>query len=166
MIKTILVPTQALVHRKDFDFHNCVFNLDNAGIEMNKPEEALWTSEYREPWDGIPWLKWCDDWDFWMERGEVLYKITPKKNLKVAEINTADDYRNIAGNSFIDYHGLKKQGFDGLHFTQRAALLGQKFSLGVSSLCDLLYAISYESTVWFNADWIEKIEKTDWRRPK
>lgn len=147
---------QALVHNEDFDLSKVCFDLETTFI--NKPDKALWTSDWNNNINEIAWIQWADWEDFRIK--DVLYKIIPKRNVKVYEVTTRSDYYakdlpKTIQQSKIDYFKLQELGFDGFRVTQAGSWLGHNFTNGVLQL----NGFDCESTVWFNIDWIKSIER-------
>lgn len=147
---------QALVHNEDFDLSKVCFDLKTNFV--NKPNKALWTSDWNDNINEIAWIQWADWEDFPIK--DILYKIIPKRNVKVYEVTTCSDYYakdlpKTIQHSKIDYFKLQELGFDGFRVTQAGACLGHSSTNGVLQLS----VFDCESTVWFNIDWIKSIER-------
>lgn len=143
------------------DFSKFVFNMKNTFI--NKPSEALWSSsliyhpnldDYNniEQFPVSDWLIWCVMEDFRIY--EHTFIVYPKPNLKVFELDDNNmsqlPLNDRTEQGFIDFVKLKLQGYDGFHLT-RKMLYRYKY--------EMFSAWDVESTVWFNALWIDSIEE-------
>jgi hypothetical protein len=153
-----------------FSIDRCMFNLHPRGV--NKPQRALWTCTYTDNLSEIGWLEWCYyNQPDWIQN--ELYLITPKKEVKVYEITTLEDYKSdeliklpnndIFTSQYIDYEAMADKGYDGIHFSTYAASLGHAFTLfsddeSTMNISMALNPIDCESTVWFNTDWISSVE--------
>jgi hypothetical protein len=129
------------------------FNLFTNGV--NKPTRAIWTSEYDEDLNNVGWIEWCK-WNEPQWLDGYLYMIYPKPDIKVYEINDVDDYTSSElikidrpGMLYIDYQAMADKGYDGIHFTINAAMIGH--TSGDYSM--ELYCIDCESTVWLTKNW-------------
>jgi len=162
IIKNISI--QAMLHVINFDMKNAATILENIHLR-NKPEKALWTSTWKEPIEEIGWIKWSIREDFSMPGHNTLYKVYPKKNLKIYEIDKLEDYLSSDLPKFlfldyylIDYKKLKEEGYDAVHFTDNGAYLGHNFNIDWN-IMTVLNGIDCESTVWLNNHQIDHIEK-------
>jgi hypothetical protein len=138
------------------------FNLFTNGV--NKPTRAIWTSEYDEDLNNVGWIEWCK-WNKpeWLDG--YLYMIYPKPGIKVYEINDVDDYTSSElvkldrpGMLYIDYQAMADKGYDGIHFTFAASLLGHSFMDIPINITTALNPIDCESTVWFNMNWVDRVD--------
>ncbi len=78
------MPIQSVVFGPDFDPSKAKFNLQTAF--NNKPFKAMWTSTFNPNVREIAWIKWN------LEEGasmlkSCLYRLVPKKHLKVYELS-------------------------------------------------------------------------------
>ena len=150
-----------------FDINKCEFDLSPRGA--NKPSRALWTSTYKDNPSNIGWIEWCYyNMPNWIE--DELYLLIPKPETNVYEINTIDDYLSeeliklsVYDNPMgplINYQAMCNKGYDGIHFSSRAAALGHSFMFDDKLTWDVslaLNAIDCESTVWFNTNWVSSV---------
>ena len=172
------IPPQALVHISNLDISKAVFDLAIQSVN-NKPKQALWTSDWKDNILVQGWINWnCFVYEGYSKNAlleECLYKVYPKKEVKVFELATLEDLEKMPKidikevfndedvdfispfySKFFNYQALKDQGYDGFHITAEAA--SHHSSLGLSSL---LYNFDCESSVWFHLDWIDHIELAD-----
>lgn len=168
---------QILNREDEFNPERIYIRLENTEVN-NKPIRALWTSSIIKE-DGLitsGWLEWCDENR--SDRIKIeknTYVFTPKDNLKIYTIDSVEDYANeelskFAYNPFndgysytpyqtmpellhvykyIDYQAMADKGYDGIHFTINAAMIGH--ASGDYSM--ELYCIDCESTVWLTKNW-------------
>lgn len=169
------IPIQALMHSKDFSIDHVQFDLSKGGTKKlkfpenlfhYKPKEALYTSNYVEPIDNIPWLKyltWQANGSACLRNRDCLYKITPKKNRKVYEVGCLNDYADMPLNKkfYPRFKELQRMGFDGIHICgdARKALYGNRRYTPnfYNSFVEFHIAYGCDTWVWFNTDWIEDI---------
>jgi hypothetical protein len=57
--------------------------------------------------------------------------------------------------NYIDYQAMADKGYDGIHFTMNAAMIGHAFGWDYSME---LYCIDCESTVWLTKNWWKDYE--------
>ena len=151
-----------------FSIDKCWFNLLPNGV--NKPRHGLWTSTFKDNPSDIGWIEWCYyNMPEWIQ--DELYMIIPKSSANVYEINDIDDYlsdeliklpedENVFLKSQINYQAMANKGYDGIHFSERAAALGHSFGFDDKLTWDVslsLNSVDCESTVWFNTDWISSV---------
>lgn len=167
------MPIQSVVFGPDFDPSKARFNLKTAF--NNKPEKAMWTSTFNPDVRKIEWIRWNLDEGTTMLKS-CLYRLIPKKNLKVYEIDTVADWLSrrlpkiespsmlkefffgpALNAGYIDFEVLNKRGYDGVHFTSNAAALGHNCEIDRKIML-ALNSYDVESTVWFNTSWIDKVE--------
>ena len=171
------IPPQALVHINNLDIKQAVFNLTINSIN-NKPKQALWTSNWKDNILESGWIHWnCFVYEGYSKNAlleNCLYKVYPKKEVKVFELATLEDLEKMPKvdaqkafdgedeeyippfySNFFNYKALKDQGYDGFHITAEAA---NHSGLGLNRL---LYNFDCESSVWFHLDWIDYIETID-----
>lgn len=167
------MPIQSVVFGPDFSLDKVEFDLHTSDI--NKPKRAMWTSSYDPEWKSIGWIAWnlAEQTDMLKD---CLYRIVPKKRVKVYEIDTVEDWlsarlpkiekRNpiqrflfgrLTTEGFIDFVDLAKRGYDGVHVTHQGAMIGHDFSANREAQRSL-YSYDCESTVWFNTNWIKSVE--------
>jgi hypothetical protein len=149
-----------------FSIDKCWFNLETNGV--NKPRHGLWTSTLKDNPADIGWIEWAY-YNMPKKIQNELYMLIPKPSANVYEIDSIDDYLSdelvkLPGDMFIkyyiDYLGMRKKGYDGIHFTERAAALGHSFGFDdvlTWNVSLALNSIDCESTVWFNTDWISSV---------
>lgn len=167
------MPIQSVVFGPDFDPSKARFDLQTAF--NNKPEKAMWTSTFNPDVRKIAWISWNLREDAGMLKS-CLYRLIPKKSLKVYEIDTVADWLSrrlpkiespsmlkefffgpAFNEGYIDFETLKKRGYDGVHITSNAASLGHNFDIDHKIML-ALSCYDVESTVWFNTTWIDKVE--------
>lgn len=141
------INTQLLIHSSDFCISKVKFNFTNS---LNKPYKALWTSTLIDT-NSSSWDLWCQINEFNVKNHRIKYKIIPKDNLKIFEINNEEDlnflpkiYDPIFNKNVIDFNIIAKL-FDGIHC--------------INYILPQLYGWDCESTVWFNTNWIKSIER-------
>ena len=171
---------QIIMHCKEFDPNKAEFDL-TPGI-TGKPAKAMWSSTMEDPLIETGWLEWSYYEDFFVDGHKSVFKVVPKKDVKVLTINSKDDidkYLPLIENRFqqiyFDYTKLAKE-YDGINFTLGAISLGKTSYPGFGIpmwLYMTLNALDCESTVWFNNKWIESytyigeikdIFKKEWKR--
>jgi len=141
------INTQLLIHSSDFCISKVKFNFVNS---LNKPYKALWTSTLIDT-NSSQWDLWCQINEFNIKNHKIKYKIIPKNNLKVFEINNEEDLNSLPkqfdsflGKYMINFNKVSKL-FDGIHC--------------IDYTLPQLYGWDCESTVWFNTNWIKSIER-------
>lgn len=169
------VPIQALLHVQNFQLRNVEFDLERhikekayCSVIHCKPKRALWTSDYVEPIEEIPWVAHLGRYSSakfaQVYMGRWLYKIYPKQNVRVFEIRNFKDYLELPLSIVkkrIRYKKLKRLGYDGIHFLGDARK-NSKFSKNnkteYHAFNDTMIAVDCDSYVWFNTKWIDRIE--------
>lgn len=162
---------QLMTHNRDFKLYKVDFDLES--IFINKPNEALWTSSLDKDNKYMSaWIEWASYEDFILK--ECLYKIVPKKDIRIFEIDGIDDLVEISteripdddvfGSFYqIDFRDLKHKGFDGVHLTTKGNLQLHNPPLHRIMIGNKLRTIvgvngwDCESSVWFNTEWIDDI---------
>ena len=179
------IPKQAMVHSEHFNINGVVFDLEQRGI--NKPYKALWTSTWNDVVDEIPWIAWCKSENFTIRDHIRLYQIIPKRNLKILNIDTPEDYMSddlirIGSDEtddcirpdfwnddyeyslYISYKEMKNRGFDGIHFSKNIISISHEFkmyeTINGSYNPWVLNCMDCESSIWFNTNWIDKVIDT------
>ena len=99
-----------------------------------------------------------------------IYLISPKDTAKVYEIKNINDYLCLPkhiiplGNQstveVLDFQAINDRGFDGIHLTNLALQDTSLMDMDIEKDNDngRLTFWDIESTVWFNIQWIEKID--------
>jgi hypothetical protein len=177
-----IVPTlqPQLIFKENFDPSKADFDLSASVV--NKPNMALWTSTLISK-KSSAWDKWCkDNWYPRCKGKPEKYILRPKDNLKIVEIDNDDDFKDLPTISLLDYlykdsdkafdekdsilnfsrmidfEKLANDGHDGIHLTERGATIyhtnynSDEYTMNFNSW-------DAESTVWFNANWIDSIVK-------
>ena len=140
---------QALIYDKDFDLKKCQFDL--TPHFNGKPKKALWTSSYIDEESISSWYIWCCMEDF--ELKNCLYLIEPKSEIKVLELNNAEDLLDLPtvrvfNQVTLDFERIIKEGLWSIKDLSIYYL-----NLVFSSF----WGRDCESTAWFNVDWINRI---------
>ena len=147
-----------------FDVNKVIINLTN--IEgINKPMTAYWTSSVIKEEEGYlssDWVNFCVG-DYYAEKlvRPIKYIFVPKKELKIYEIDSVEDYLSskllkldksslgfsVSRQVLIDYEGMRKAGWDGIHFTSNGARLGHNWrdETITEEVRDALYCIDVET---------------------
>ena len=110
----------------------------------------MWTSTLINT-NSSQWELWYQINEFNVDKYKIKYKIIPKDNLKIFEINNQEDLNFLPkqfdcflDKNVIDFNIIAKL-FDGIHC--------------INYVLPQLYGWDCESTVWFNTNWIKSIEK-------
>ena len=141
------INTQLLIYSSDFSISKVKFNFTNS---LNKPYEALWTSTLIDT-NSSQWELWYQINEFNVDKYKIKYKIIPKDNLKIFEINNQEDLNFLPKqfDCFLDKYVINfnkvSKLFDGIHC--------------INYTLPQLYGWDCESTIWFNTNWIKSIEK-------
>lgn len=132
---------------------------------INKPVSAFWTSTFL----GKKNHQNLSDWNLWASENGMLKKndvfLMPKKDIHILEINSYYDYLNVqklgkSKNAPIDFGWYARNGFDGVHVTQRAIIECRYAVFEHSSSSIMLSLWDAESTCWFHLRWIENISSS------
>lgn len=171
MIKTKAKPQIVVLHYK-WDPAKLVFL--NYHDSYNKPRAALWTCRWKRNYLETKWIKYLN---YQEERkyvvgnslGNYVYKLTPNnKELKILKLETFKDYNELPKvedefwKNMIDYEVVSKE-YDAIQFGSKLikkslSIIEKGFPDPNRDNADSLYYISIPCTVWFNGDWIGKIE--------
>lgn len=125
-------------------------------VVPNKPNTGLWTSSALTDSPFLsPWQEWCANNDY--HCGVHHFTLIPKTNLKVFEPDSLSELRTIEPElpilpPSIDFAWYAREGYDGFHVSDRILNLP-------SDDIHPFHGWDCESTVWFNYDWIARIEK-------
>ena len=125
-------------------------------VVPNKPSAGLWTSSaFMDSPYLSPWQEWCANNDY--HCGIHHFTLIPKTNLKVFEPNSLSELRTIEPElpilpPSIDFAWYAREGYDGFHVTDRM------LNMPADDIHPF-HGWDCESTVWFNYDWIARVEK-------
>ena len=171
---------------------NTRFTYDRVDLTNKPGGEGLWTSTYvpkeeREyPNEYSAWARWSIYEDFLPYKYQSIVSILyPKEDTKVFTIDSYEDLvkaskpiaiaypeiveqylsyrRNFLGELMvIDFSSLF-QSYDGIHVTERAAMMLHRFGLEYFDGSNHIPMVSLncwdcESTVWRDANWIDHVE--------
>lgn len=175
MIKTKAKPQILVLHSK---WNKKKLKFINEFHSYNKPKCALWTCRWKKNYLDTRWIRYLNyqeeqNYVVGNDLGDYVYKLIPKKDkkLRILKLETFDDYEKVAKfdddfwDEMIDYATVSKE-YDGIQFGSRLI----KDSINIVNnnernpnrvQADSLSYISIPCTVWFNADWIEKVDLID-----
>ena len=146
-----------------------IFSTDNEVFEFrtihgiitwavpNKPSAGLWTSTaFTDSLFLSAWQEWCANNDY--HCGSHHFSLIPKTKLKVFEPSGLSDLHIIEPEHplippSIDFARYVQEGYDGFHVSDRI------LNMPADDDFHPFHGWDCESTVWFNYNWITRVEK-------
>ena len=151
---------QIIMHVRDFDPKKAVFNLKVGSINK-KPISALWSCDDEEELKNSAWIEWCRYNDYTIKDHLSIFKVIPKKDVKVLDIDEPNDVyklpytENPVVGKHFDYEKIAEE-YDGVRFGWGAVLIGKLHNGEYPDwITGSMYWMDCASTVWFNNEWIE-----------